>query len=73
VLLKALIVFLLIGVLVSLFTGLGFLFKDSGATESKRTLYALGARICFALALLVTVGYGLASGALTLSAPWLGH
>jgi hypothetical protein len=71
--LKALIVFLLIGVLVSLFTGLGFLFKDSNRPGSKRTLYALGVRIGFAIALLLTVGYGLASGELTLSAPWLGR
>jgi Protein of unknown function (DUF2909) len=58
---------------VSLFTGLGFLFRDSDRADSKRTLYALGVRICFAAALLLTVGYGLASGTLTLSAPWLGR
>ena len=71
--LKSLIVFLLIGVVVSLFTGLGFLFKDSNRSDSKRTLYALGVRIVFAVALLTAVGYGLASGELTLSAPWLGR
>jgi hypothetical protein len=73
VFLKALIVFLLIGVLVSLFSGLGFLFKDSNRPQSRRLLYALGIRICFAAALLITIGYGLASGALTLNAPWLGR
>jgi hypothetical protein len=71
--LKALIVFLLLGVFVSLFTGLGFLFKDSGNPGSKRTLYALGIRIGFAAALLLAVGYGLASGQLTLHAPWHGR
>ena len=71
--LKALIVFLLIGVFISLFTGLGFLFKDSGQAGSKRTLYALGIRIAFATALLLTVGYGLVTGQLTLNAPWLGR
>ena len=71
--LKALIVFLLFGVFVSLFTGLGFLFKDSGNPGSKRMLYALGIRIGFAAALLLAVGYGLASGELTLNAPWHGH
>ena len=71
--LKALIVFLLLGVFVSLFTSLGFLFKDSGKPGSKRTLYALGIRIGFAAALLIAVGYGLASGQLTLHAPWYGH
>jgi hypothetical protein len=73
VFLKPLIVFFLLGVIVSLFTGLGFLFKDSGQPESKRTLYALGIRICFAAALLVTVGYGLATGQLGLHAPWYGR
>jgi Protein of unknown function (DUF2909) len=73
VFLKALILFLLLGVLVSLFTGLGFLFKDSERPESKRTLYALGIRICFAAALLITVGYGLSTGQLALNAPWFGR
>lgn len=73
VFLKALIVFLLFGVLVSLFTGLGFLFKDSDRPASKRTLYALGVRICFATALLATIGYGLATGQLALHAPWYGR
>jgi len=67
---KALIVFLLICVLVSLFTGLSFLFKDSDRPESKRTLYALGVRIGFAAALLLVIFYGLYTGELELSAPW---
>lgn len=71
--LKALVVFLLIGVLVSLFTSLGFLFKDSGRPGSKRALYALGVRISFAAALLATVAYGLATGELALHAPWYGR
>ena len=70
---KALIVALLIGVLLSLFTGLGFLFKDSNQPDSKRTLYALGARIGFAVALLATIFYGLYSGELSMSAPWHGR
>jgi uncharacterized membrane protein YfcA len=71
-LLKALIVILLICVLVSLFSGLTFLFKDSDRPDSKRTLYALGMRIGFAAALLITIGYGFYSGQLTIgsSAPW---
>jgi len=71
--LKALIVFLLCGVLVSLFTGLSFLLKDSGRPDSKRTLYALGIRIGLAAALLATIGYGLATGQLVLHAPWYGR
>jgi hypothetical protein len=71
-LLKALIIFLLIGVLVSLFSGLAFLFKDSDKPESKRTLYALGVRITFAAALLITLFYGFSTGQLRLgtNAPW---
>ena len=37
-LLKTLIIVLLIGVLISLFSGLVFLFKDSDRLDSKRTL-----------------------------------
>jgi len=71
-LLKALIIFLLIGVLVSLFSGLVFLFKDSDRHDSKRTLYALGVRVTFAGALLLAVFYGFYSGELRLgsNAPW---
>ncbi|MDA1075856.1 MAG: DUF2909 domain-containing protein [Proteobacteria bacterium] len=70
--LKLLIIVLLICVLVSLFSGLTFLFKDSNRPESKRTLYALGIRIAFAAALLTTISYGFFSGQLTMgsNAPW---
>lgn len=71
--LKALIVFLLIAVIVSLFTGLGFLFKDSNRRDSKRTLYALGVRITLAATLLLVIFYGLWSGELALNAPWHGR
>lgn len=70
--LKFLIVVLLIGVVLSLFSGLVFLFKDSGQQDSKRTLYAMGIRISLAAALLATVFYGIYSGELQFgaSAPW---
>ncbi len=70
--LKFLIVALLIGVVLSLFSGLVFLFKDSGQQNSRRTLYALGIRISLAAALLATVFYGLYTGELRFgaSAPW---
>ncbi len=70
--LKILIVVLMIGVLISLFSGLVFLFQDSDRTDSKRTLYALGIRITLATALLGTVFYGLYSGDLRFGtrAPW---
>jgi hypothetical protein len=72
VLLKTIIVVLLIGVLVSLFSGLAFLFKDSDRQDSKRTLYALGLRITLAGALMIAVLYGLMTGQLRMgsNAPW---
>jgi hypothetical protein len=71
-LLKTIIVVLLIGVLVSLFSGLAFLFKDSDRQDSKRTLYALGIRITLAGALMIAVLYGLMTGQLRMgsNAPW---
>ena len=70
--LKALIIILLIGVLVSLFTGLTFLFQDTGKEDSKRTWYALGVRVTLATALVLTISYGLYSGQLKMgsNAPW---
>lgn len=70
--LKVLIVVLLIGVIISLFSGLVFLFKDSDRHDSKRTLYALGIRVSLAAALMVTLFYGFYTGQLRLgtSAPW---
>jgi hypothetical protein len=71
-LLKVVILVLLIGVVVSLFGGLVFLFKDSDRQDSRRTLYALGIRITLAAALLLTVFYGLYTGQLRMgaNAPW---
>jgi len=71
-LLKIIIVVLLIGVIVSLFSGLVFLFKDAEKPDSRRTLHALGVRITLAAALLLTVFYGFYTGQLRLgtNAPW---
>ena len=70
--LKIIIVILLIGVVVSLFSGLFFLFKDVERTDSRRTLHALGIRVTLAAALLATVFYGFYTGQLRLgtNAPW---
>lgn len=68
-LLKTLIVILFVAVLVSLSSGLVFLFKDQDS-ERKRVLYALGTRVCLAAALLGLVFYGLTTGDLGLDAPW---
>jgi hypothetical protein len=71
-LLKVIILVLLVGVVLSLFSGLVFLFKDSDRQDSKRTLYALGIRVTLAAALLLTVLYGFYSGQLRMgvNAPW---
>ncbi len=70
--LKILIILLLIGVILSLSSGLVFLFKDTETPDSKRTLYALGLRITFASLLLITIAYGFYSGELRMGgyAPW---
>ena len=70
--LKIIIVVLFIGIVISLFSGLAFLFKDADRPESRRTLHALGVRITLAAALLASIGYGFYTGELRLgtSAPW---
>ena len=67
---KIVIFILLLGVIASLFSGLVFLFKDSDKEGSKRTLYALGIRVCLATLLVATVSYGIYTGQLGMNAPW---
>lgn len=66
---KIVILLLFIGLLISLGTGFVFLVKDR-ETKSKRTLWALGARVTLAVALIATIGYGFATGQLKSKAPW---
>ena len=70
--LKLVIIILLILVIISLSTGLVFLFKDTEKAGSKRTRYALGARVVFASLLLIAIGYGFYTGELRIgtNAPW---
>ncbi len=70
--LKFVIIILLILVILSLSTGLIFLFKDTEKAGSKRTRYALGARVVFASLLLIAIGYGFYTGELRIgtNAPW---
>ena len=68
--LKVLILVVLIAMVISLFSGLVFLFKDSNTPGSKRTLYALGIRVSLAITLLLLIGYGLYTGELGVHAPW---
>ncbi|HEX4881694.1 MAG TPA: DUF2909 domain-containing protein [Porticoccaceae bacterium] len=67
--LKVLIVFLFIGLLISLSAGLVFLLKDVGSPR-RRTLYALGIRVTLATALIFSITWGFWSGRLTSTAPW---
>ena len=70
--LKVLIIVLLIAVIISLFSGLVFLFKDTDRDDSKRTLYALGTRVTLATALILSILYGFYTGELRIgtNAPW---
>jgi hypothetical protein len=69
--LKPVIVIVFFALLVSLASGLAFLFKDRG--EGKRTLYALGIRVTLAGILLALITYGVLSGKLQSKAPWSKH
>ena len=67
--LKALIVILFVGVVVSLSSSFFFLIKDVESPK-KRSLYALGVRITLATLLMTTVFYGIYTGKLGSGAPW---
>ncbi|MBT8140496.1 MAG: DUF2909 domain-containing protein [Gammaproteobacteria bacterium] len=67
-LIKAIILILLLGLIISLASGLVFLFKDLGTT--RRTMHSLGVRITLAAALMATIVYGFWSGQLGVGAPW---
>ena len=66
---KIIILLLFVGLVASLCTSFAFLMKDQG-NESKRTAYALGVRVSLAVALLATIGYGVANGLIKSKAPW---
>jgi hypothetical protein len=65
---KVIIVLLLIAIVISLFSGAFFFFKDQGST--KRTLHALGVRVTLAVLLIITITYGVMTGQLGINAPW---
>jgi len=67
-LIKIIIVALLIGMVLSLTSGIYFLFSDLG--QKKRLLIALGIRITLAVLLIGTIAYGIHTGELVLNAPW---
>ena len=57
---KYFILFLIVAMLWSLFSGGFFLIKDKGKT--KRTAYSLGIRVSIAVVLFSTILYGLITG-----------
>ena len=54
--------------LISLASGLFYLFKDQG--KSKHTFHSLGVRATMAVLLMILLGYGAATGQLKSKAPW---
>ena len=66
--LKTAIVVVFIGLVISLASGLYFLFKDQGTT--RRTLHSLGVRVTLAGLLLVLIAYGIYTGQIRSKAPW---
>jgi|TARA_B110000116_G_C16255633_1_gene324261 hypothetical protein len=57
---KYFILFLIIAMLISLFSGAVFLIKDGGS--SKRTVHSLGVRVSIAVVLFSTLIYGFLTG-----------
>ncbi|SHK11410.1 Protein of unknown function [Marinobacter antarcticus] len=62
--LKALIIFLMLAVIVSLFSGLFFLIKDGGKTN--RVVNSLAVRVTLSVLLLVVIILSIWQGSLTL-------
>ena len=71
--LKIVIVILFVGLLISLFTSLNFLFKDRGGIDgkpSRRAWNALSVRLILAGLLIGFLFYGVFTGQLGSNAPW---
>ena len=67
--LKFIIVILFIAILISLFSGLRFLVKDMGNSNS-RVFHSLVVRVILAVLLIATISYGFFTGQLGSKAPW---
>ena len=57
---KYFVIFLIVSMLISLFSGAVFLIKDGGS--SKRTVHSLGIRVSIAVVLFVTLIFGFLTG-----------
>lgn len=71
--LKIAVVILFVLMVISLFIGSVFLFRDQGSPSRKRTFYLLVIRAALAVALFSTIAYGIASGKFRSQAPWDAH
>lgn len=67
--LKLTILVLLLAILVSLFSGLFFLVKDTGGQS--RLVTALSVRISLTVAIMLLIAYGFWSGQFVWNTPWL--
>lgn len=67
--LKLTILALLLAILVSLFSGLFFLVKDTGGQS--RLVTALSVRIALTVATMLLIAYGFWSGQFVWNTPWL--
>ena len=66
--LKILILINFVLLVISLFSGLFFVYKEKG--DGNRTFYALVTRVTLAVTLMGLLGYGLAKGYIGSRAPW---
>jgi Protein of unknown function (DUF2909) len=71
-LLVAAIVLLMLALVASLASGFYYLMLDQGDKEKRRTFHSLGVRISLAIALMVLIIYGVATGQLGHGNPWDG-
>jgi hypothetical protein len=62
----------MLALVASLASGFYYLMLDQGDKEKRRTFHSLGVRISLAIALMVLIVYGVATGQLGHSNPWDG-
>ena len=66
--LKILIIINFLLLIISLFSGLIFVYQEKG--QGNKTFYALCIRVALALTLMALLAYGLATGMIAHYAPW---
>ncbi len=68
--LKIAIIVLMLALIASLGSGFYYLMVDQGDKNKRRTFHSLGVRLCLAIALILIIAYGIASGQLGHQNPW---